>query len=103
MPIRCTKSELAIIPQNRGLLTRSRATLDHFLSAGRPFTRQAGTVNVETVVLTPVLTLFLVSDNSRSELYQQVSRSRREVAGFVRAAIWSRVRDPARADQVIST
>ena len=82
-----------------GLLTRSRATLDHFLSAGRPFTRQAGTVNVETVVLT----LFLVSDNSRSELYQQVSRSRREVAGFVRAAIWSRVRDPARADQVIST
>jgi hypothetical protein len=82
-----------------GLLTRSRATLDHLLSAGRPFTRQAGTVNVETVVLT----LFLVSDNSRSELYQQVSRSRREVAGFVRAAIWSRVRDPARADQVIST
>jgi hypothetical protein len=35
-----------------GLLTRSRATLDHFLSAGRPFARQAGTVNVETVVLT---------------------------------------------------
>jgi hypothetical protein len=47
--------------------------------------------------------IFLVSDNSRSELYQQVSRSRREIAGFVRAVIWSRVRDPARADQVIST
>jgi hypothetical protein len=50
-----------------------------------------------------ILVPLLVSDNSRSELYQQVSRSRREVGGFVRAAIWSRVRDPARAEQIILT